>query len=178
MIRYLAIDPSSRISGYAIFEYQNRDCTLLHHGVFSTNKLAYSQRFPQIDWWLEQIYEQWRFNEVCYESAHGFLRIHSLHSAIQVITEFCKRKKIRCTPYTPSLIKRSVTGDGRASKDHVASVVELVWQAQCLTDHESDAIAVGQVHGGYLKLYEMAGESVEVCGANKNPIKRRRNRRF
>lgn len=58
----------------------------------------------------------------------------------------CAQAGIAVTEYTPTAIKQSVTGNGRADKDQVRAMVERITGVATDTDHAADAIAAAICH--------------------------------
>ena len=68
--------------------------------------------------------------------------------------------------YSPSLVKKSVAGSGRAEKGQVASMVgRLLRLSEELPPDASDALAVAICHAGQIKLSPEAAMASGACGA-------------
>jgi len=142
MTRFLALDPSSTITGYAIF-----DNGLLTYGTISTKGTPYPQRFVRLESDLEMLLNKYKFTEVCIEGgSYGKYKVSELQVAIKTIKKWCMNRQLGFRDYAPKHIKKAVTGNGNASKDDVAKVVHREWIIGEATSHETDAIAVGMTH--------------------------------
>jgi len=143
MTRFLALDPSSTITGYAIF-----DDGLLTHGTISTKGTPYPQRFVRLESDLEMLLNKYKFTEVCIEGgSYGKFKVSELQVAIKTIKKWCMNRQLGFRDYAPKHIKKIVTGDGTASKDKVGVAVCARYGILGeVTSHETDAIAVGMTH--------------------------------
>lgn len=153
MTRFLALDPSSRETGWAVFDGEK----LLAFGVVPVMKGTYGQRFSYLEHDLGQLLVRYAFAELAYEGGSwGRFKVPALQVAIMTIRSWCREHKIMFYEYAPTAIKRGVTGSGKASKQEMARVIALQWcVAEDLPQHVYDAIAVGQVHIGWQKLKRM-----------------------
>jgi len=158
-MKFLAIDPSSTVLGWAIFQ----DEELLAWGNISTKKVAYDHRFMHIVGELRQLHTTYGFTEVACERAIRFegKRIPALEVAVISIRKWAKMGKMPASFYSPGEWKRTVTGSGSADKAAVARVVYLVYPQlpPDLSDHVTDAISIGQHHYGVRKMERMAGNA-------------------
>lgn len=58
----------------------------------------------------------------------------------------CAKSGVAVTEYTPTAIKQSVTGNGRADKHQVRGMVARITGVEADTDHSADAIAAAICH--------------------------------
>ena len=149
---FLALDPASKVTGYAIFEdtfdgANARELRLLTHGTINCGdkSIPYGWRFVKLENDIEMLRSKYNFTEVACERGHW----SSLVASINTIKDYCRRRKILYCDYSPKTIKLKVAGRGDASKDDVAREVLLWFKIKGeVSDHETDAIAVGITHRG------------------------------
>ena len=158
-LKFLAIDPSSTVLGWAIFQ----DESLQAWGTISTKKVAYDHRFMHIVGELRQLHTTYAFTEVACERAIRFRgrSIPALEVAVTSIRKWAKMSKMPAAFYSPGSWKRTVTGTGAADKAAVARVVYLLYPQlpPDLSDHVTDAISIGQHHYGAKKLERMIADA-------------------
>ena len=149
---FLALDPAKKVTGYAIFEdvfdgANARELKLLTHGVIicDDDSIPYGHSFVKLENDIHMLHSRYKFTEVCCETGHWT----EVKTAINTIKHFCRLKKIPVYEYAPKTIKKKVTGRGDASKDDVAQAVLKRFKIKGeVSDHETDAIAVGMCHRG------------------------------
>ena len=160
-MRVLSVDPSSTNLGWAVLD----DDSLIAHGVISTKKVVYERRYLHITDELMKLRKEYSFDEVACERAIRFegKRIPALEVAVKAIEKWAERRKWVDHPlpiyfYSPSEWKRSVAGAGNADKAAVARCVCLIYPQlpEDVSDHETDAIAIGQHHLGVRRLELMS----------------------
>ena len=147
---FLALDPASRVKGFAIFAdifdgNNRRELKLLTYGTIncSDKAIPYGWRFVKLESDIEMLRSKYNFTEVACERGHW----SSLVASINTIKDYCRRKKLPYYDYAPTTIKKKVTGRGDASKLDVARAVFKRFKVTG-SDHETDAIAVGICHRG------------------------------
>ena len=151
-IRLLAIDPSSRLLGWAIlFGYRLGD-----YGVFNAGKHPYHLRAAAIIKYLSKVAAKNKVNEVACERA--FQAPERNTAALQVVVKSIERwaidEKLLVVRYSPGEWKRTVCGNWMASKQEVAWFMHL-WYPELpvdCSDNITDAIGVAQHHLGLRKL--------------------------
>lgn len=157
-MKFLAIDPSSTVLGWGLFE----DEELLAWGTVNTHNVPYDRRFMFITGELGKLHTMYGFVGVACERAIRFegRRIPALEVAVTSIRKWAEMRKLRIDFYSPAEWKRSVTGSGNVDKAAVARVVCLVYPQlpADVSDHVTDAIGIGQHHFGVRKLKAMAQE--------------------
>lgn len=152
--RFISLDPSSRETGWAIFEGEG----LLDMGVITYVKGSYGGRFLFLEAELSNLWMSFGFTEVAYEGGSwGKFKVPALQVAIMTIRSWCRNQKIFFYDYAPKAIKLGIAGSGNASKDDVARAVYLHFPELplCLPAHTTDAIAVGLVHLAWQRIKEL-----------------------
>lgn len=164
MSRFIAIDPSTTFTGWAVFQ----DEGLVAWGKIDTRKVAYADRFVQIVAGIAAAYMQYRFQEIAIEDVkfawHGKNRnrnIAGLQIAYRSLKDYAATSDFPFTAHNPATWKNAVVGAYAASKDTTKENVCFRFPGlpRDLTDHEYDAIAIGVYHAGLRKLEAMEGGS-------------------
>jgi len=130
-MRILGVDPGLGICGYAVVEGDAADIKLIEAGTVASNeKLAIEQRLNQIAADFETIIEKFRPDVVAIEQlyshyAHPNTAILMGH-ARGVILLKCAEAGVEVRSFSATRIKKSLTGNGRASKEQVQRTVQTV----------------------------------------------------
>lgn len=158
MTRFIALDPSSTVSGWAVFD----DDRLVAWGKIDTKKVEYSFRYQFIVNELLHLAQVYDFKEIAAETAVRWQgrEIAALKVAYSSIRHWAKRFKFPLAEYNVSAWKTAVLGNCHVSKDGTAAVVRLLFPAlpADLGEHEVDAIGIGTYHAGILKLRAMGAK--------------------
>ena len=154
MSRFIAIDPSSTVTGWAVFQDQG----LVAWGKIETNKVEYSYQFQFIINELACLARTYGFQEITIEDVrtawHGKNRQRNI-AALQIvftsIRKWTEARKIPLAAYNPATWKNAVVGDVHASKEATKTNIRYRFPAvpDDLSDHEYDAIAIGIYHGAF-----------------------------
>jgi crossover junction endodeoxyribonuclease RuvC len=122
--RYLGIDPGLNRTGYALLERSSRGARLVEAGVIrSTPQESLAHRVGEIGAGFREVIEQFQPTAVAIEQVFSFSRYpktallmaHARGAILLVAAE----REIPVLHYTPTQIKRILTGSGRASKEQV-----------------------------------------------------------
>ena len=131
-MRVLGIDPGLGVCGYAVMEAVNGSGEeLVEAGtVASDEKLAIEKRLDQIAKDFEALLEKFEPDVVAIEQlyshyAHPRTAILMGH-ARGVILLKCAAAGIEVRSYSATRIKKSLTGNGRASKEQMQKTVQVV----------------------------------------------------
>lgn len=160
MNRYIAIDPSTTITGWAVF----REDSLVSWGKIDSRKVQVADRFSFILARVAEIQAIYRFDQVIAEDVsyawHGQNRnrnIAGLQILFRSLKDYAKTAKFVFIAYNPASWKNAVVGHIHASKEVTKNNVLLRFPALPvdLTDHEYDAIGIGVYHSGLLKYEAM-----------------------
>ena len=153
----LALDPSSRVIGYAIFQ----DNLLM---VWANVKITGigAHRFLAIEELLDQLtsQSQYTIDEIAMEVPkwrNTRKPAHSFFVAIDIIRKWAKSHKLPLFEYPPATVKKSATGNGRATKEQVARVLCLEYPELAKDDlgHATDAVGTGVHHLGMKRMEAM-----------------------
>lgn len=159
-MRILGIDPGLQVCGYACLDTQQDENALIEAGVFRTDSgLAIESRLNQIADDIESLIKRFMPEAVAVEElyshyAHPKTALLMAH-ARGVILQKCARAGIRVDSFSATRIKKSLTGNGRASKQQVQRVVQTLLALPQLPQPPdvADAIAVAVCCANSLGAY-------------------------
>ena len=125
-MRIIGIDPGLARVGYGVIEVQNKKKKLIDCGVIETSKnKKEGDRLYEIFNDLNTLIDQWKPDIAAVEKFF-FYRSSTTISVVQargVIMMVLASKKIHVSEYSPSQVKLTITGSGRASKKEVIEAV-------------------------------------------------------
>ncbi|MFA5553053.1 MAG: crossover junction endodeoxyribonuclease RuvC [Phycisphaerae bacterium] len=130
-MRILGIDPGLNTCGYAILERRNCEDKIVEAGTIQTSdKLPIEKRLNQIACDIKGILDTFGPDIVAIEQlyshyAHPRTAILMGH-ARGVILQQCAQADIKVKSFSATRIKKSVTGNGRASKEQVQKTVRVL----------------------------------------------------
>jgi len=130
-MKILGVDPGLGVCGYAVMEIDAGREELIEAGaVASDDKLAIEKRLNQIAIDFETILEKFRPDVVAIEQlyshyAHPNTAILMGH-ARGVILQKCAEAGVEVRSFSATRIKKSITGNGRASKEQVQKTVQVL----------------------------------------------------
>ena len=130
-MRILGIDPGLRVCGYAVIDIQNAGFKLLEAGVFKSNaKKLIQERLHQIANDIDEILDRYEPDTVAVEKlyshyAHPVTAILMGH-ARGVILQRTGSRNIDLCEYTPTRIKKSLTGNGHAGKPQMQRTIQSI----------------------------------------------------
>lgn len=153
----IGVDPGTIITGYGIIEYARNSLTTIEHGVIKLPSVAsLPQKLDIIYKKLCELLEQYHPDELAIETAFygknvqsamkiGYARGVSILAAVH--------NKIPVAEYSPREVKKSVVGNGAASKEQVQYMINslLSIKKKKMPFDESDALAVALCHSFRIK---------------------------
>ena len=126
----LGIDPGTRFLGYGLLRITNDKVTVLQYGVLNLTKYTtQGAKFLKIHERILGILEEFLPDEIAIESPFFGKNIQSMLKLCRVqgmVMSLAFSKSIPIAEYEPKKIKQSVTGNGNASKEQVAKMVEII----------------------------------------------------
>lgn len=151
--RYLGIDPGLNRTGYAILERSTKGPILQEGGVIrSTQKLSLAERVLEIGQGLREVLDEFRPNMMAIEQVFSMVRNPKsallMAHARGVILMTVAEREIPIAHYTPTQVKRLLTGNGRASKEQIQFAIknELGLDHILEPNDVADAFAVALCH--------------------------------
>ncbi|MBC7531995.1 MAG: crossover junction endodeoxyribonuclease RuvC [Oligoflexus sp.] len=162
--RIIGIDPGSQITGFGILEIPSgivniKKIRLVAAGVLkSQSKLPHHDRSGYLHDAMFQLTEKYQPEWCAIEKAFAGININSalrLGETRGALIAAVRRHKIQVAELTPTHVKKSVTGQGHASKDQVAAALKylLGFDRGDLPHDASDAIAIALSHALSLGTY-------------------------
>jgi len=147
----LGVDPGSRVSGYGLVEKKNDQMTCIHAGTISSSgKIPFYERIYKIFHSVTEIMTLYRPQELAIEdiffakNVKSALKIGHARGAVLIAAA---QNGIKIFEYTPLEIKKSVVGYGRASKEQVRSMVQVILKLKTQPALDaSDALATAICH--------------------------------
>jgi crossover junction endodeoxyribonuclease RuvC len=126
----LGIDPGTRFLGYGLLRITHDKVTVLQYGVLNLTKYTtQGAKFLKIHERVLGIIEEFLPDEIAIESPFFGKNVQSMLKLGRVqgmVMSLAFSKSIPIAEYEPKKIKQSVTGNGNASKEQVAKMVEII----------------------------------------------------
>jgi len=151
--RILGIDPGLNRTGYAILERSAHGPVICEGGfIKSTNDLPLSERVHEIGTGLRDVLEEYAPSVMAIEQVFSLVRnpksaILMAH-ARGVILMTAAERKLPVVHYTPTQVKRLLTGSGKASKEQIQFALKNELRLDnILEPHDvADAFAIALCH--------------------------------
>lgn len=150
--RLLGVDPGTNVLGYAVVEIENRQMRLVVLGVITMHHLeAHQHKLKKIYEELQAIIRRFYPDEMAIEAPFYAKNVQSmlkLGRAQGVAIAAAITKGVEITEYSPKKIKQSVTGNGNATKEQVAAMLEQILKAKLEEKYldATDALAAAVCH--------------------------------
>lgn len=148
----LGIDPGTSVMGYGLISAKGQQLTLLQFGVIHLSKYANHEiKLKKIFERVLSLIDDYHPDEVALEAPFFGKNVQSmlkLGRAQGVAMAAALSREIPITEYAPKKVKQSVTGNGNASKEQVASMLKTLLnfkEAPKLLD-ATDALGVAICH--------------------------------
>jgi len=153
----LGIDPSSIRCGWAVLAGDR----LVAHSTICTDKEFYHERTSHIISVLETVIKQFKVTHVACERAFRNPKRNTaaLQVVVQSIKSWCKQNKYPLGLYSSGEWKKTVVGNGHASKEEVQQAIALYFPGAKGSEHEYDAIAIALHHQGMMRLARMTKQA-------------------
>jgi len=165
-VAILGVDPGSVATGWALVGGTPERPRVLACGVIKTQaRRPFGERLATIQDRFVEILAEHRPVLAAVESPfHGV----SARSALQlahargVILAELSRAGVSTAEYSPAEIKKTVTGNGRATKEQVAYMVERLAGTKTTSSDLSDAVAVALCHQTRHRLARMISRQTKA----------------
>lgn len=152
----LGVDPGSVTTGYGLIEKKGRHMTCIHAGTISSSgNRPFYERIHTIFQSMVAIMDQYHPQEMAIEdvffakNVKSSLKLGHARGAALIAAVQCG---IRIFEYSPLEIKKSVVGYGRASKDQVRSMVQVILNLKTqFSSDTSDALAAAICHLNWVR---------------------------
>ena len=157
----LGIDPGTATTGFGVVKFEEDDLSLLDYGCVTTKANApLAQRLHQIDKDFSEIISMWKPNVIAMEelffSKNVKSAIHVAHARGALMQKFAG-EGYEIHEYKPQHVKEAVSGYGRADKQQVQKMVQLILKMDHLPkpDDAADALAVAICHLNHSKVHAL-----------------------
>lgn len=148
----LGIDPGTNFMGYALISVAGAKIQLIKFGVINLSKLEnHALKLKGIFHNVSEIIDKYKPDELAIEAPFYGKNVQSmlkLGRSQGVAMAVALSKEIPITEYSPKRIKQSITGNGNASKEQVAAMLQhLVRFNEKPAGYDvTDALAVAVCH--------------------------------
>ena len=150
--KILGVDPGTNILGYAVLEVSGRNLKVLSFGVFHLEKYEdHHEKLKEIFLQLQEIIESYLPSQLAIEAPFYGKNVQSmlkLGRAQGVAMAAAMTMGLDIQEYAPKKIKQSITGNGNASKEQVAAMLENILKIKITSKHldATDALGVAVTH--------------------------------
>ncbi len=148
----LGIDPGTIVMGYGVIMVEGNKYTMLRMGVLKLSKLSnQALKLRKIFERVLEIIDEYHPDELAIEAPFFGKNVQSmlkLGRAQGVAMAAALYRDIPISEYSPRKIKQSITGNGAASKDMVAAMVQRILDFKESPDYldATDALAAAICH--------------------------------
>lgn len=146
-MRIIGIDPGTTIVGFGIMEISGKTCKLLDYGCIKTKPNApLETKLTEIKMDLAKIIKLWKPKKAAIERLFFSKNIKtaiSVAHARGVILELLNENGLEIKEYTPQQIKMNVCGYGKAKKENIQKMIQIIFgmKRPPKSDDAADAIA-------------------------------------
>lgn len=167
----IGVDPGTQVMGYGVIKVVNQNIQLIQYGVIKLNKYSSHQlKLKKIFERITQLIVEYLPDEMAIEdpffgkNAQSMLK---LGRAQGVAMAAALARDIPIVEYSPKKIKQSVTGNGNATKEQVAYMLENILKMQLDREYmdATDGIAIAICHHYHANSPSSSGTS--TTGKNK-----------
>lgn len=159
----LGVDPGTRVMGYGLIAVQGNNLTLLQYGVLRLEKLSsHELKLKRIFERITQLIEEYLPDEMAIEAPFYGENVQSmlkLGRAQGVAMAAALAREVSIVEYLPKKVKQSVTGNGNASKEQVAYMLEHLFKQKLEREFydATDAVGVAVCHYMHGKTKALTG---------------------
>lgn len=147
----LGVDPGSKVTGFGLVEKKGHELFFIHAGTIRTSpESPFYERIHEIFRSVTEIMTHFHPQEMALEdvffakNVKSALKIGHARGAVLIAAVQCG---IKIFEYTPLEIKKSVVGYGRASKEQVRAMTQVILNLRIEPDLDaSDALATAICH--------------------------------
>ncbi|MEO9274232.1 crossover junction endodeoxyribonuclease RuvC [Marinomonas sp. 5E14-1] len=150
VIRILAIDPGSRITGFGILDVVNGKTVYVNSGCIRLPDEALSVRLKHIFNNVSALLDEYKPNEFAIEevflakNANSALKLGQARGAAIVAASI---RELDVHEYAARRVKQSVVGNGNANKEQVQLMVQMLLQLSSKPQADAaDALAIALCH--------------------------------
>lgn len=126
----LGIDPGTSVMGYGLIHVKGKKIELLNFGIIQLSKLAtHPDKLKRIFDRLDGLIQEFKPDEMAIEAPFFGKNVQSmlkLGRAQGVAIAAALKSNVPFEEYSPRRIKQSITGNGNASKEQVAAMLQTL----------------------------------------------------
>lgn len=148
----LGIDPGTSVLGYGIIHVKGKNLELLNFGIVHLTKIEnHPDKLKRIFDRLDGLIQEYRPDEMAIEAPFFGKNVQSmlkLGRAQGVAIAASLKNNVPFEEYSPRRIKQAITGNGNASKEQVAAMLQQMLKIKELPKHldATDGLAVAVCH--------------------------------
>jgi crossover junction endodeoxyribonuclease RuvC len=148
----LGVDPGTSVMGYAIIAIVGKQMKLIQYGVIHLSKIdGHELKLKKIFERIIQLVDEYHPDEMALEAPFFGKNIQSmlkLGRAQGVAMAAALSRQIPIVEYAPKKVKQSVTGNGNASKEQVAGMLQTLFKFGEMPEllDATDALGVAVCH--------------------------------
>lgn len=147
-MRILGIDPGTTIIGYGIIDHDGKSCRVVTCGDFRTeSNVKNKERVKLIYGFFDKLIKKYRPQKIALESLFFFKNAKTAIAVSEirgVLLLAAVDHDLEISEFTPLQVKQAVSGYGRAQKEQVQKMVQLILGLKSVskTDDTADALAL------------------------------------
>ncbi len=148
----LGIDPGTTVLGYGLIHIKGKQLVMLNFGIIQLSKLDNQpDKLKRIFDRIDGLMEEYQPDEMAIEAPFFGKNVQSmlkLGRAQGVAIAAALRRNIPYEEYTPKRIKQAVTGNGNASKEQVAAMLQTLLKFEEIPKYldATDGLAAAVCH--------------------------------
>ena len=148
----LGIDPGTNVLGYGLIHVKQNKLSLINFGIIHLSKLpTHPDKLKKIFERLDSIIKEYRPDEMAIEAPFFGKNVQSmlkLGRAQGVAIAASLSNNVPFEEYTPRRIKQAVTGNGNASKEQVAAMLQTILNFSEMPKYldATDGLAIAVCH--------------------------------
>lgn len=177
--KILGIDPGTNVLGYAVMEVDGKDLKIVTFGVIKMkDQPDHQSKLKEIFLQLQEIIETYLPDQLAIEAPFYAKNVQSLLKlgrAQGVAIAAGITMGLEITEYLPKKVKLAVTGNGNASKEQVAAMLEQILKVKITSKYldATDALGVAYCHYNQNRSLGSKGKSYSDWGSfvKNNPSK-------
>ena len=152
MTTIMGVDPGTATTGYGVIEADHQYCRLVTYGTIRTTpEQTRAERLRRIHSQLEQLIAKYSPQAVVVEQlffSRNVSTAMAVGEARGVVLLAIAQASLPLHEYTPSAVKQSLSGSGRANKSEIKHAVawELDLPSPPTPDDAADALAIALCH--------------------------------
>ena len=160
-MRVIGVDPGIARLGYSVLEEERGKVKFICGGVIETPPLSTEERLYRIYTELRSIVENHRPDEMALEDfvARNLRSALKIGEARGIALLVAREKGLKVFEYSPTKVKRNVSGYGRGRKEGIKRALSLLLDIpDSVKDDMADAIAISLCHLSERRFFRAEGD--------------------